>query len=59
MAMSREVDKLRAELTNSTNFDPRTGIQGRVCFEYFDLIFEDQLSEVIKKLKILNIVNRS
>ncbi|XP_022853046.1 protein FLX-like 2 isoform X1 [Olea europaea var. sylvestris] len=25
MAMSREVDKLRAELTNSTNFDPRTG----------------------------------
>ncbi|CAI9780719.1 unnamed protein product [Fraxinus pennsylvanica] len=26
MAMSREVDKLRAELTNSTNFDPRTGV---------------------------------
>ncbi|PIN12003.1 hypothetical protein CDL12_15392 [Handroanthus impetiginosus] len=25
MAMSREVEKLRAELTNSTNFDPRTG----------------------------------
>ncbi|KAL6526278.1 hypothetical protein OROMI_029918 [Orobanche minor] len=25
MAMSSEVEKLRAELTNSTNFDPRTG----------------------------------
>ncbi|XP_022895637.1 protein FLX-like 2 isoform X2 [Olea europaea var. sylvestris] len=25
MAMSREVDKLRAELTNSVNFDPQTG----------------------------------
>ncbi|KAI3452142.1 hypothetical protein Pfo_008807 [Paulownia fortunei] len=28
MAMSREVDKLRGELTNSANFDPRTGIGG-------------------------------
>lgn len=26
MAMSSEVEKLRAELTNSTNIDPRTGI---------------------------------
>ncbi|KAL8471909.1 hypothetical protein ACS0TY_029226 [Phlomoides rotata] len=25
MAMSREVEKLRAELSNATNFDPRTG----------------------------------
>ncbi|GFP91419.1 protein flx-like 2 [Phtheirospermum japonicum] len=26
MKMSREVEKLRAELTNSTSFDPRTGV---------------------------------
>ncbi|KAK4477522.1 hypothetical protein RD792_016751, partial [Penstemon davidsonii] len=26
MAMSREVEKLRAELTNTANFDPRTGL---------------------------------
>ncbi|KAK4487192.1 hypothetical protein RD792_006511 [Penstemon davidsonii] len=32
MAMSREVEKLRAKLTNTANFDPRTGPERTICW---------------------------